>query len=156
MMALNYLHAGCKHVPLSGLQRPPSPAQAQAFLNLGVLIKACSRLTGAVPSCAGRRGPFTAARLNEVLDFMTRSGLGPGTYTSDAPSGEGVFLPQQVVLHGRGQWDLARHLDADMYMPFVEPEVLRFPGTGGPCPSFDKEDKAEVLQLGYPWDSGPY
>ena len=40
--------------------RPPSPTQAKAFSRLGVLIKACSRLTGAVPSCAGRRGLASA------------------------------------------------------------------------------------------------
>ena len=170
VMALNYLRAGCKHVSLSDLQRPPSSAQVQAFTRLGVLIKACSRLTGAVPSCAGRRGPFTAARLNEVLDFMTRSGLGPGTYASSTLPGKGEYLPhaggapevlrpygpisaQQVVLHGRGQWDLAQHLDADTYMPYVEPEVLRFPGTFGPCPSFEKEDKREVLELCRIWDT---
>ena len=55
VMALNYLRAGCKHVSLAGLQRPPSPSQAKAFSRIGALIKACSRLTGAVPSCAGRK-----------------------------------------------------------------------------------------------------
>ena len=31
IVALNYLRAGCKHVSLEGLRRPPSPIQVQAY-----------------------------------------------------------------------------------------------------------------------------
>ena len=82
-MALNFLRAGCKHVCLVGFQRPPSELQAEAFERIGVLVRACSRQAGAVPSCAGRRGLHTAARLSEVCSFLSRSGVGPGTYSSE-------------------------------------------------------------------------
>ena len=38
-------------------------------------------------------------------------------------------------------------------MPYVEPEVLRFPGTQGPHATFEREDKAELLELCKLWDA---
>ena len=97
-MAFNFLQAGCKHVPLEALQRPRSPVQAQVVSRIGVLIRACSRLSGAVPVCAGHRGLRTVIRLNELLGYMQRSGLAPCTYSaSTPPAGEGVFLPHSNV-----------------------------------------------------------
>ena len=90
IMALNYLRAGCKHVSLEGLRRPSSPIQVQAYARIGMLVRACSRHT----ACAGRKGLRTAARLQEVLAFMSRSGLCAGMYAADGASpGESAFVP---------------------------------------------------------------
>ncbi|OLP96072.1 hypothetical protein AK812_SmicGene21737 [Symbiodinium microadriaticum] len=121
-------------------------------------------------SCAGRRGLRVAARLSEVVTFLHSAGLSPGSYDTGAvpeigarvshdTSGPealqpyGPIVAERVVLHGKGQWDLARHLEPDLCMAFVEPEVLRFPGTGAPCASFAAEDKGELLRLCRIWDA---
>ena len=170
-MCLNFMHAGCKPVPLRSLQRPLSSLQAQVYERIAVLVRACARRAGPVPVCAGRRSLHLAARLSEVLCFVERSGLTPGAYPGDADLSEGsAFLPHedhglealqpyrdiradQVALFGRGAWDLSVHLDPDLYMPFVEPEVLMFSGSGAPCASFAKEDRKQILGMCKLWDA---
>ena len=167
-MALNYVHAGCKPVSLLSLQRPLSPFQVQAYDRIGVLVRACEARS--VPSCAGRRGLHTAARLSEVIQFLGRSGLVTGSYSDLAfpPEGDG-FVPHvkkgpealnpygdikadAVALHGKGEWNLAAHLGPELLLPYLEPEVMQFEGTGGPCASFEKEDP-EILGLCKLWDA---
>ena len=55
-MALNFLHAGGRHVPAEVLRRPPSPEQRAVHSRLLRLVQACRRLTGKVAVCAGRKG----------------------------------------------------------------------------------------------------
>ena len=52
-MCLNFMHAGCKPVPLRSLQRPLSSLQAQVYERIAVLVRACARRAGPVPVCAG-------------------------------------------------------------------------------------------------------
>ena len=59
----------------------------------------------------------------------------------------------EVVLHGHGTWPLEQHLDADLYLPYVEPEVIRFPGQSSASPSFAGESKDELLRLCKVWDA---
>ncbi|CAE7419264.1 unnamed protein product [Symbiodinium sp. CCMP2592] len=177
-MGLNYMHAGCRPVPVHSLRRRLNPLQAQAYDRIEVLVWACARQAGHVPSCAGRRGLHLATRLSEVLSYCKRLGLDAGPYGADSALPEGAVCEppehvsgdggkgtaealqpyrsiraDQVVLHGKGLWDLSRHLGPDLYLPYVEPEVYRFSGSGAPCATFASEDKAEVFRLCKLWDA---
>ncbi|CAE7515547.1 unnamed protein product, partial [Symbiodinium necroappetens] len=170
-MSLNYMHAGCKHVPLRSLQRPLNSAQARAYHRIEMLVRACAHRAGLVPACSGRRGLHLAARLSEVVCFVERCGLTPGAYPGDgALPEEAPFLPHadhglealhpyrdlradQVALHGEGKWDLAVHLGPDLYMPYVEPQVLHFAGLDAPFPSFAKEQPDHLIEICKLWDA---
>ena len=162
-MGLNFLRAGCKPVSVQTLRRPPNHAQKQVFRRLVGLVRACARLAGSVPSCAGRRGMHVIARLAEVAAYLDRAGLSPGSYSTGAVPETGAKVPHDpgpealmpygpivadnVVLHGKGAWDLAEHLEPDLKMAFLEPEVIRFSGLDSPCASFVSEDKGQLLRL---------
>ncbi|CAE7273945.1 rluB [Symbiodinium sp. CCMP2592] len=170
-MTLNYIHAGCRPVPLRSLQRPLSSLQDQVYERLRGLVRACARQADFVPACAGRRGLHLAARLSEVLAFVKENGLEAGPYASPSVPPEGTsFLPHapsesealqpyrsiradQVVLHGRGLWPLEEHLGADLFLPYVEPEAIRWCGPPAPAPSFANEGGGELLKLCKIWDA---
>ena len=65
-MALNFLHANGRHVPLEVLRRPPSPEQCNVFARRRGLVLACRRQSGNIPVCAGRRGAQAPAFLSDV------------------------------------------------------------------------------------------
>ena len=69
VMALNFLHAGGKHIPTQCLRRPPAPVHLQVYDRLKGLIQASARQTTSIPFCPGRRGTHIVARLNELADF---------------------------------------------------------------------------------------
>ncbi|CAE7462864.1 unnamed protein product, partial [Symbiodinium necroappetens] len=168
-MCLNFMHAGCKPVPLRSLQRPLTPLQTKVYARIQGLVRACARQAGAVPTCAGRKGLQLAARLSEVVVFLRDQGFEAGGYPSaseppvgfvpHAPEGPDALRPyrdilaDQVVLHGRGSWDLSAHLGPELYLPYVEPDCFRFAGTGGPCATFLGENKREILKLARIWDA---
>ena len=170
-MTLNFIHAGCRPVPLRSLQRPLSSLQAQVYERLGVLIRACARQADLVPSCAGRRGLHLAARLSEVLSFVQEHGLAASPYSASPVLSEGSgFLPHaasdnealqpyrsiradEVVLHGQGAWPLEKHLGPDLYLPYVEPEVLRCHGPPAPS-AFSFDSARSGTPLGF-WVSLP-
>ena len=77
--ALNYLHAGSRHVCLLSLRRPPSATQAKALDYLGRLVKASGGpedgkpFSVSLPS-ASRRSSQLIARLEELSEQLTWSG----------------------------------------------------------------------------------
>ena len=64
-----------------------------------------------------------------------------------------ALCADQMVIHGTGSWDLCPYLPPSLLMPFREPAVLAFSGTGGPHPTFAKENVAETLALMKVWDA---
>ncbi|CAE7829539.1 unnamed protein product, partial [Symbiodinium necroappetens] len=109
------------------------------------------------------------ARLSEVVVFLHDQGFEASGYPASAVPPAGFvphatggpealnpyrnILADQVVLHGRGSWNLAAHLGPDLYLPYVEPDCFRFPGTGGPCATFQGESKAELFKMVLLWDA---
>ena len=172
VMGLNFVHAGCRHVPLDALRRPPSQLHVSVYKRLGGFLRACRRQGATVPFCAGRRGAHLVARQNELLSFLAASGLGAsgsdslGVAAGSCPrvphsdSGPDCLRPYQplraetIVLHGEANWDIAPYLGPGMLLAFKEPAVLEtFGGTGGPAPTFEQEDPEELHKLMLVWDS---
>ena len=117
----------------------------------------------------GRKGLQLAARQAEVLDFLRAAGVQEGCY-SGAAVPEPCFVehlgggPEELnpyrsldsnrmALSGRGSWDIARHLEPALLLPFLDPLTLRtFEPQPSPGPTFQREDRRQVLGLLKKWD----
>ena len=69
-----------------------------------------------------------------------------------------VYRPLDVSrlkLTGRGGWDLSRHLNDELWLPYVEPAILRhgIPRPDIIGPNLLNEDKAENLKLAKLWST---
>ena len=168
VMALNFLYTCGRFVPAEALRRVPSEAQSGVFDRLMGFVRASARLGGQTLQ-QGRKGLQLAARQAEVLDFLRAAGVQEGCY-SGAAVPEPCFVehlgggPEElnpyrsldsnrVVLSGRGSWDIARHLEPALLLPFLEPLTLRtFEPQPSPGPTFQREDRRQVLGLLKKWD----
>lgn len=61
----------------------------------------------------------------------------------------------RLKLTGQGEWDLARHLHDELWLPYVEPLILRHgqPVDFGLGPNFAFESKDENFRLAKLWSS---
>ena len=173
ILALNFVHAGLKPVPLDLLRRSPNSLHVSVYRRVSGYLRACCRRGVSMPFCAGRRGTHLAARFGELTDFLLACGVGPDAYDGavheavlrrplvpHAPGGPDCLRPYRpleadgIVLHGEANWDISPYLPPGMLLAYRDPLVLEtFPGTGGPSPSFQHEDPGEVLKLMKVWDS---
>ena len=108
---------------------------------------------GHVAKVAISRPPFSIREQSPGTDCEAPS----VPHRQDGPDILRPYRPLQaeaIVLHGEANWDIGPYLGPEMLLAFKEPAVLRtFSGTGGPTPSFSKEDPAEVLKLLKVWDA---
>ena len=173
ILALNFVHAGFKPVPLDLLRRSPNSLHISVYRRVSGYLRACCRRGVSMPFCAGRRGTHLAARFGELTDFLLACGVGPDAYDGavheavlkrplvpHAPGGPECLRPYRpleadgIVLHGEANWDISPYLPPGMLLAYRDPLVLEtFPGSGGPSPSFQHEDPGEVLKLMKVWDS---
>ena len=182
VVALNFLHDGFRESDIWQLGRRPNALQKKVHHRLWSLITTCDS-PGMFPLSPGRSGDEFIARLHSLEAFAKSCPLlsaemyeeGPDDLSKEAQEvnlpppnrtraggkeGEslGVYRPLDVSrlkLTGRAQWDLANHLDDELWLPYVEPAVLRHglerPGVEGP--NFAKEDKDENLKLAKLWST---
>ena len=182
VVALNFLHDGFRESDIWQLGRRPNALQKKVHHRLWSLITTCDS-PGTFPLSPGRSGDEFIARLHSLEAFAKSCPLlsaemyeeGPDDLSKEAQEvnlpppnrtgaggkeGEslGVYRPLDVSrlkLTGRAQWDLASHLDDELWLPHVEPAVLRHglerPGVEGP--NFAKEDKDENLKLAKLWST---
>ena len=182
VVALNYLHDGFQESDIWQLGRRPNELQKKIHRRLWSLLTTCDS-PGMFPLSPGRSGDEFIARLHSLEAFakscpllsaemyeegpddLSRKAKAETTHKSDrqdtddcGTKGLGVYRPLDVArlkLTGRGQWGLARHLDDELWLPYVEPAVLRHglrrPGVEGP--NFAKEDKDENLKLAKLWSA---
>ena len=174
VMALNFLHADCSFVGLPLLGVHPNRAQQVAFSNLRGILKAFGNCAGEIDvPASGRRSTALVSMLADLSDFFTKHGLSGSAYESgfDAAlqSKEGVDAdlsraeelipyrsldPSRLKLAGTAQWSPLRYLDDDLWLPYVEPDILLWTDTFDfqDIPKLDKEDPETVLSLAKVWD----
>ena len=168
-MALNFLHSDGKPVPLESLRRQPNQAQLDMTGRLRSLLRASSRCPEDLPLCAGRRGVHLVSHLASLRDFLGRAGFVPSAYPGAArfegyaaPCVDGPpaltpyrdVSPSRLLISGRGHWDIQPFLSPELWMPFVEPLVLRtIPPNSLPFPRALLEPAERTEELMKLWDS---
>ena len=177
--ALNFLYSGYSPEVLQQLGRRPNALQEQIYCRLWALIATCDS-PGKFPISPGRSGPEFVARLFELQSFAVSCpsfGLGGygGAEDKDeaavgsignghrfVPEGDpGAFAPYRSLdptrlkLTGAGLWPLENFLDDELWLPFVEPKILRhpFPVKKSDIPNFKQESEESNLQLAYLWST---
>ena len=70
IMALNYLHADFRHVPVCSLRRHPNPSHERIFARVEKMLWVCSD-KGLHPLSSGRRGPNLIARSRELSGLLS-------------------------------------------------------------------------------------
>ena len=183
IVALNFLHDGMTIRSLEMLGRRPNATQQAVHRRLGSLIAACDS-PGSFAINPGRSGNELIARLKWLEDFAKTCPLvafgsygggpedlddsGPEKYENGAAHssatleyGEGDLAPyrplnaSRLKLTGYGGWDLAKHLHDDLWLPFVEPAILRHghEDENVEGPDFRLEDRDENLKLAKLWSA---
>ena len=180
VMALNYLHNDCQPVPMAKLGRRPNLVQMRVFQRLRALLTACDA-PGEFPMPPGRSGFEFIARLVELEHFAaSHSEFHPDAYSSEVVHstcaekvgsiGEGdafrvssefspirpyrSLIASRLKLSGTGAWPMHDYLEDILWLPFLEPAILRheLPVTWS-GPDFSRESKDECLQLVKIWDA---
>ena len=147
VMALNFLHADFRHLPVESLALRPNPCQAAILLRLKGSMKVfgSSAANFVVPE-SGRRSMNLIALLADLSDVVTWEGLSGGAYNRCFPGAGGgnaeklavpfdksraeeltpyrPLDPDRIVLHGRALWDPSPYLPDSLWLPFQEPNVL--------------------------------
>ena len=181
VMALNYVHNGLRPVAPALLGRRPSLAQLSVFRRLQALLAACDQPGARYALPPGRSGFEFIAKLVELEKY---SGSHPAFnlhYGGPMPEPHGCdevvgkiskehyfevteeFSPMQpyrsliasrLKLSGTGAWDLQKHLDSILWLPFQDPGILLHSyDIGNVGPSFKFEKLEENLELVKIWDS---
>lgn len=177
IVALNLLEGGIKSSQLHLLGRRPNAVQRQIHRRLMALVATCDA-PGLLdfPLVPGRSGPEFIARLQQLEHFAERSSLldlkayaaGPKDFekisagrTKPEDAVDAAVQPytslnsDRLRLVGKGEWDLQAYLTDELWLPYVEPLVLRhgLPLDYGLGPNFKREDPAEYLKLAKKWSS---
>lgn len=180
-MALNFIHANFRPVPLCLLGRNPTATHLAIYKRLSALLTACDR-PELHPLPPGRSGFEFVARLVELEHFagpnpsFNLSGYeGEVEQNRSTPLKAGVIGDQhkfqvsqkfspirpyrsldasRLKLSGTGAWNLEEYLDSVLWLPYVEPGILLHHNeVSWSGPSFEKESYEENLQLAKLWDA---
>ena len=173
---LNFLYHDGAAFDHYSLGRRPSPAQMQIHRHLDAIITV-SDVPGEHPLPPGRSGPEFTARLVELSDFVHDNPLfdlsGYGGEFHEGISKRGRIQKEQAFktktefsavnpyrsldasrlkLTGKGNWPMEEYIDHILWLPYVEPSILRHgddPFWEGP--DFARESFDENLKLAKLW-----
>eukprot|EP00435_Cladocopium_sp_Y103_P052260 s3094_g16.t1 len=131
-------------------------------------FEACDRSEPIRVSASGRRNLQLMARLQELASAAECLGLTRRPYqeqTSQAPVplDNSIFPqlnpfsnlnPDRLKITGRGQWDASSFIEPELYMPFLEPQVLELsqPVFERGVPNFGVDGPETVFVLFKKWD----
>ena len=178
VVALNFLHFGFRPDVLPLLGRRPNALHLEVFDRLWSFIATCDS-PGAFDISPGRSGPEFMLRLYELQRFAEENpqfSLGSyGDYDNeqslrgkigkkhraDLGDDPGAFEPYRSLdpsrlrLTGEGRWPLADFLDDELWLPYLEPLVLRHGLSirGGDLPNFKLESSQKNLELALLWST---
>lgn len=180
VMMLNYLHSGLQPVSMVLLGRSPTATHLAIYGRLRALITASER-PDKVPLPPGRSGPEFLARLIELERFVEDHAcfnadpyVGAEEAPVDVPKEAGrvrdehrfrssaafspihpyrSLQPTRLKLSGDGSWPLEDFLEDILYLPYLEPDILKHGGeVKWQGPSFERENKEDNLLLAKIWD----
>ena len=170
--ALNYQYLG-RAATLEEIGRCPNTWQRSCFGRLRTLIAACGTDPEPFSLAPGRSGPELGAALFQLEQFAELPEVAAGGYKElfyqrffDDP----LLFPEEsypqlrpyrsldssrLKLTGSGRWNMQKHIDGELWLPFVEPRFLLHDQMPDPddIPAFSKESYEENLKLIRLWDS---
>ena len=167
-MALNYWHSGGDFADLDLIGRPSTSVHRSIFKRLKAILLSDVQFPATSMVRAGRRFPQLLARLGELSEFITFSGITSKPYTKDF---EGIKVekkpdllpgldpyrkadPSRIKISGRGDWDITELLPDELCMVYREPAVI-FNNRVVPEGAFPHigETPDEVASMARLWDS---
>ena len=173
IIVLNYLALG-RFATLAELGRPPNGMQTRCIKRLYDMVTACGYRPDRFPVVPGRSGFELIAcldRLERFLDDATTFGHGydigtklPLARDHDLEEKQMEEHPQlrpfrplcaeRLKITGCGKWPLEDYLESVLWLPYVEPGILRHGADVShlPGPVFGSEDRSENLRLARKWD----
>ena len=174
VVALNYMHLG-RFATLQELGRFPNGHQLACFRRLYNYVAVCGYRSEPLPVVPGRAGAELISCMDTLERYLVEHGDFAGGYggerrTPFVPRREdedekAVSYPQlkpyraldpdRLRISGRGRWPLADYLEGVLWLPFVEPAILRHHQdvSGCPMPSFAGERRSDYLKLAGRWDA---
>ena len=177
IVALNYLEGALSMSNIHLLGRQPNGTQKKIHSRLLSLCTTCD-LSGdlQISMVPGRSGLEFIDALNSLEQFAKRNRLFEVKGYSEGPSDfekcavgklrkeDGVeaatamytsLNAQRLRLVGQGKWRVQDHLHDELWLPYVEPKVLRHYGPIDYAlgPNLGREDKDEYLALARKWSS---
>eukprot|EP00438_Fugacium_kawagutii_P011937 Skav228683 [mRNA] locus=scaffold111:87828:94995:- [translate_table: standard] len=167
--ALNFTYCSQANFPLELLRRQPNAIQAQAIESLRLLVRASDPGSPFGIATSGRKNLTLLARLNELFTAADALGFGSNPY-HDTVSGVVTQVdnswdprlqpfraldPDRLKISGQGQWDAAQYIEDELWMPFVEPQVLELdtPIETRGLPDLEQENEEDVRKLLLKWDT---
>ncbi len=178
VVALNFLHFGFRPDVLPLLGRRPNSLHLEVYDRLWSFIATCDS-PGAFDISPGRSGPEFMLRLFELQRFAEESpqfsldsyanfgneqslrGKISRKHRADLGDDPGAFEPYRSLnpsrlrLTGEGRWPLADFLDDELWLPYLEPSVLRHGLSlrNGDIPNFKLESREKNLELALLWST---
>ncbi|CAK9052664.1 Uncharacterized protein (Fragment), partial [Durusdinium trenchii] len=137
IMALNFWHADFKHIPVESIAKEPSPAQAQALVNLKRMLRAfgSSQEEFSVPK-SGRRLTSLIALLSDPSEFATWRGIGGSAYSRSFPGAPDIGKKETYVPRNLSRAEELRPYRA------LDPDRLVLSGK-----AFWNPDRSQAAQL---------
>ena len=170
IMALNYEHFRHPMSILQLIRRRPSVAHKGVFNRIWMFFKASGPPAFVSVAGCGRKSFQLGARMREIVLALENLGLNPSSLyhheaaRKEVPMNNDVYEElrpyrpldaARIKLTGTGSWECANYLSDLLYMPFVEPESIRFDiaPPSGSYPNVLEGDLEQVSKLCRVWDS---
>ena len=167
--ALNFIYSARSGFPFDLLRRQPNAIQAKAIDRLRLLVEASDPGGPIEVNTSGRKNLLLVARLQELFNAATALGFSNSPY-HDGAQGLPVPLdnswdpklrpytslnPDRLKVTGEGKWPAEKFISDELWMPFVEPQILEIdhPVTSRGLPNFEHDDPQDVLKLLQKWDT---
>ena len=174
VVVINQLALG-RFATLAELGRPPNPVQQQCIRRLYGSVAACGYRPDQFSVVPGRSGFELIACLDRLErfieeEFVFGSGYDVGAKLTMSTDRNLVKTQEQqhpqlrpfrplcadrLKIAGSGKWPLEDYLESVLWLPCVEPGILRHGKNVDhlPGPSVENEDRLENLELVRKWDS---
>eukprot|EP00438_Fugacium_kawagutii_P005252 Skav228634 [mRNA] locus=scaffold204:32195:36586:+ [translate_table: standard] len=149
------------------MQRGLNVQQNALLRHLMALVKSDDPSLSFEVCKAGRRFPELTARLSELSDYVTRTGIASVPYTKTYPGTEEEIkvdnskMPElepyrdlevdRLLIFGTGAWDITDYLGDELVMVYRDPRVLEFDARPSDCPVI-RDTPEEILALAKVWD----